>query len=71
MSKNEQNEFYQEQRRRNLGPKPDVRGTLETVGLESQNLQSQTPRWLTWIINGLAVIGGLAILYLIVTLFTG
>lgn len=63
---NEQNDFYQEQRRRDIGPKPDMRGTMETVGLEQQGAGSSTPRWMGIVINVLAAIGGLTVIYLII-----
>lgn len=65
---NEQNEFYQEQRRRDIGPKPDMRGTMETVGLEQQGASNGAPRWMGMVINVLAAIGGVAVIYVILDL---
>lgn len=65
---NEQNDFYQEQRRRDIGPKPDMRGTMETVGLEQQGVNNGAPRWMSMVINVLAMIGGLAIIYVLLDL---
>lgn len=42
-----------------------MRGTLETVKLEQQ--RAPLPRWQQYIVNALALVGALAILYLIVT----
>ncbi len=64
----DQNDFYQEQRRRDLGPKPNMRGTMETVGLERQEAGDAPARWQGMVINVLAAIGGLAIIYVILDL---
>lgn len=42
-----------------------MRGTIETVKLEQQN--TPLPRWQQYLINGLAVVGALAILYVVAT----
>jgi len=50
-----------ERKAREQGQPPKT--TLEVVGLERQN--APLPAWQQWIINLLAVIGGLTVVYLI------
>ena len=64
---NQQNDFESEQRRRNIGPRPDMRGTMETVGIEQHEAESRLSQLQPVVINILAVIGALAIIYLILS----
>ncbi len=67
MSSNDPNELINSQRHKGMQPRDDVRGTLETVNLEQRerNLSGPLPPML---VNGLAIVGALAILYVILDL---
>jgi len=59
------NEIFDQQRMHKIQQKQDVRGTMETVGLEQREAQSSIAKYQVWIINILAIVGALAIGYLI------
>jgi len=67
------NQYYQERQRANLETKQTGnanRPTLEVVELEKQAIAGQVVRWQQIVVYGLAVIGVLAIGYVILTALT-
>lgn len=64
------NQYYQERQRANLESKQSGnanRPTLEVVELEKQAIAGQSARWQQIVVYGLAVIGALALGYVILT----
>ena len=59
------NEIFDQQRMQKIQQQQNVRGTMETVGLEQREAQSTIAKYQVWIVNFLAVVGALAIGYLI------
>lgn len=67
MNTNDPNELMNQQRHEQMQPKQNLRGTMETVNLEQQgrNINGFQLPLPPIVVNVLAVIGGLAILYVI------
>ncbi len=62
------NEIYNEQRRQNLEQKHQKsHGTLETVGLEQNRATNRLYGAQAYIVYGLAVIGALAVAYIVLS----
>jgi hypothetical protein len=62
------NQYYQQKRQQNMEKSDSpAHGTLEVVGLERKQKESETPFWQPYLINGLALIGAAAIIYVIVS----
>lgn len=62
------NEIYNEQRRQNLEQKQHKsHGTLETVGLEQNRAANRLTGIQAYIVYGLAVIGALAVAYVVLS----
>ncbi|MDX1995614.1 MAG: hypothetical protein SF029_24735 [bacterium] len=64
------NQFYQERQRANLQNKLNEnanRRTLEVVELEKRAAFDRMPRWQQYIVFALALVGFLAIAYLVLT----
>lgn len=61
------NEIYNEQRRQSLDKQHKSHGTLETVGLEQNRAANRLYGAQAYIVYGLAVIGALAIAYVVLS----
>ena len=70
MNTNDPNELMSKQRHEQMQPKQNTRGTMETVNLEQQgqNIQGFQLPLPPLVVNILAVIGGMAIIYVIADL---
>ena len=67
MASNDPNELMNSQRHKSMKPREDVRGTLETVNLEQRERNASGPVPVV-VINGLAIVGAIAIIYVVVDL---
>jgi len=65
---NDPDGMYQKQRHEGMRPRQDVRGTMETVGLEQRERNVSGMKIPSIVINVLAVIGGIAVLYVVADL---